>query len=102
MKTALTALALLPLALAGCTTTMPDGGDGTPVRAGVDTCDSDPAQRYVGQRATQEVGAAVLAATDARELRWLPPGTIVTMEYRYGRVSIAYDEQSIIERISCG
>ncbi|HMO68727.1 MAG TPA: I78 family peptidase inhibitor, partial [Novosphingobium sp.] len=41
-------------------------------------------------------------ATGARTLRWMPPRTAVTMDYRADRLTVSYDDNRIIERISCG
>jgi hypothetical protein len=87
------------LSLAACATVAEDG-DG-PIRPH-DSCKAESAQRFVGQKTSAEVGAAVLQATGARELRWLAPGMVVTMEYKYGRVGIAYDESNTITRVTCG
>jgi hypothetical protein len=88
------------LSLAACATVPADGEP--PVRAPRDTCKAEAGQRFVGQKATAETGAAILAATGASELRWLPPGIIVTMEYKFGRVGVAYDAGFTITRVSCG
>jgi hypothetical protein len=66
------------------------------------TCDAAPAQGLVGQKATSEVGQRMLELTGARVLRWVPPRTAVTMDYRYDRLTVSYDDDMIIERISCG
>jgi hypothetical protein len=68
----------------------------------LDTCRAEPGQRFVGERPTSETGAAILAATRSREIRWIPPDVIVTMEYKFGRVSVGYDENYRILRVSCG
>ena len=94
-------IAAAALALSACTT-IPANGEEPPVREVPDTCKAEPAQRYLGQRATAETGAAIVAATDSRELRWLPPGAIVTMEYKIGRVNVSYDESYRITRVTCG
>jgi hypothetical protein len=89
------------LSLSACTT-IPANGEEPPVREVPDTCQAEAGQRYIGSRATAEVGAAIVESTDSRELRWLPPGTIVTMEYKFGRVNVSYDENYRITRVTCG
>lgn len=66
------------------------------------TCNADAAQSYVGQTATSDVGAAILKATGARALRWGPPRSAMTMDYRQDRVNIMYDDASKITQITCG
>lgn len=92
------ALAAVP-ALSACAT-MQDGA--TPPRPAGDTCQGAPGQAYIGRTATAEVGAQLLAATRSREIRWVPPGTMVTMDYKYGRLTVSYDEAMKIVTVSCG
>ena len=93
------ALALVPLA--ACASVPP--ADEEPLRAMPEgDCNADPAKRFVGQRATSELGGRLLEVTGARVLRWVPPRTAVTMDYRPDRLTVSYDDNYIIERISCG
>ena len=66
------------------------------------TCKADAAQSYVGQTATPDIGGAIVKATGARTLRWGPPRSAMTMDYRQDRVNIMYDDAYKIERITCG
>lgn len=93
----LAALALGAVALAGCATVPADG----PGRAAANHCQAEPGQRFVGQRATGETGAAILAATGAARLRWVPPRTAVTLEFAYDRVTVGYGDDYVIETVSC-
>ena len=83
------------LALAGCATT----GEGS---GSARTCRPEPGQQFVGQRATAEVGAAVLRATRAGQLRWGPPRSAMTMDFREDRVTVAYDDAMTITMVTCG
>ncbi len=65
-------------------------------------CEVDSATRYVGQKATGELGAELLRVTGAKVLRWVPPRTAVTMDFRADRLTVSYDNNYVIERISCG
>lgn len=65
-------------------------------------CKQEPGAAFIGRSATAEVGAALLAATGARTLRWVPPRTAVTMDYRAERLTVAYDDGMIITQVSCG
>ncbi len=84
-------------ALSGCATA-PAVGD----RPGEDTCRAEPGQAFIGQRASAETGAAIMAATASRTIRWVPPRTAVTMEYGFGRVTVSYDDDYRITGVSCG
>ena len=81
--------------LAGCTTIEDD------TAAPRDTCQAEPGQRFIGQRATLETGAAIVEATNSTRLRWVPPRTAVTMEYAFGRVTVSYDDNYAITAVSC-
>ena len=66
------------------------------------TCSNDGLQQYVGQPATADLGAQVLATSGARTLQWVASGMMVTMEFRADRVRVYLDEQNRVERLSCG
>ncbi|MBL9069653.1 MAG: hypothetical protein JNM03_06620 [Sphingopyxis sp.] len=90
--------AALPLAACAATS-----GDAEPAPAPVPaTCSADAGASFVGQTATPELGAAILKATGARTLRWGPPRSAMTMDYRQDRVNVMYDDAYKIERITCG
>ena len=93
-RTALIAGALL---LAGCTAATPP-----PETASAPVCKADAAQGKVGQAATADLGAELLRLTGARVLRWVAPGMAVTMDFRPDRLTVTYDDKSIVTRISCG
>lgn len=66
------------------------------------TCNAEPVQGYVGQVASAESGAAILKASGARTLRWGPPNSAWTMDYRPDRVNVRYDDAMKIIAVSCG
>lgn len=99
-RTAIGGLALMTMA---CTATPPPEDDHVPVHG--DTgyiCDADPAQSLVGQVASSGLGARALELTGARSLRWIPPGTAVTMDYRPDRLNIELDAQNRVTALRCG
>lgn len=73
-----------------------------PVRELSGQCDASRAQDHLGHRASAEAGQALLRLTGATTLRWVPPRTAVTMDYRADRLTVSYDDSMTIERISCG
>jgi hypothetical protein len=83
------------LALAACATT-----DDGPELAG--SCNADPGQSFVGQRATADAGTALLEATGAKQLRWGPPRSAMTMDFRPDRLTVSYDDAMTIDRVACG
>lgn len=66
------------------------------------TCNAEGAASFVGQIATSEIGAAIIKATGARTLRWGPPRSAMTMDYRPDRVNVMYDDAYKIEKVTCG
>jgi type IV pilus biogenesis protein CpaD/CtpE len=65
-------------------------------------CDAAGADRFLGQTATSATGTAILRASNAAVLRWAPPNTMLTMDYREDRVTIWLDAASKITKIRCG
>jgi len=96
----LTGLLTATVLLAACATT-PATSEPTRPEAPA-TCNATSAQTYVDQRATAELGATLLARTGARTLRWVPPRTAVTMDFRADRLTVSYNDDMVIERITCG
>lgn len=84
--------------LSACATTGGEEPASSPTQA---ECKAEAGQSFVGQKATGEVGAALIKATGARTLRWVPPRTAVTMDFRPDRLTVSYDDDMVIERVSC-
>ena len=68
----------------------------------VGTCQDDSLPSFVGQPATQELGARMLAASGARTLRWVGYGMAVTMDFSPHRLTVYLDKANRVERASCG
>lgn len=101
-KAAFIALALVPLSvltIAACSTTA-DSAPPPPTGGGM--CTADQLGQFNGQPATAEVGRQIKAASGASIFRWLPKGSIVTMEYNAARVSVLLDERNRVETSRCG
>ena len=92
MKLYLMTAAAGAVALGGCAT--------TPQQSNF--CNADPAQLFVGQKADAAAGLAIRQATGADEVRWGPPRSPMTMDFRQDRVTVSYDDDMTITRISCG
>jgi len=43
----------------------------------------------------------MLAATGATILRWVPPRTAVTMDFNPSRLTVSYDDDYVITKVSC-
>lgn len=90
------ALAMLPLALAGCATAQ------TPVEpAPTGKCDAKSLTSVVGQTASEQLGAEILRRSGAARLRWISPGMMVTMEYRDDRVNVKLGPDNKVAAITC-
>lgn len=65
-------------------------------------CEAEPVQRHVGHKATQAMGATILRESGAHTLRWGPPDSSWTMDYREDRVNVRYNRAMTITAITCG
>jgi len=83
--------------LAGCATT-----GSAPDAPAAMACKAEPAQYHIGHDATQAMGTAILKDSGARTLRWGPPNSAWTMDYREDRVNVRYDDTMKITDITCG
>jgi hypothetical protein len=92
MKSKVLSIAAGAAALGGCATTYSE----------TNFCNAEPGQLFVGQKADAASGLAIRQATGADELRWVPPRTAVTMDFREGRVTVSYDDAMSITAVTCG
>ena len=90
---------LSALALAACST-VPAEGTEPPATGGA--CKDEGLTSFVGRDATEGTGSELLKQSGANALRWVPKGTMVTMEFRADRVTAYLDGSNKIERVSCG
>ena len=90
------ALPALALALVGCATS------GEPPLHGAGHCKAEAAVSLVGQPGTAELAAKALKLSGARVVRWIRPGSAVTMDYNPGRLDIDLDENGKVSRFRCG
>lgn len=67
-----------------------------------ETCNAGAARSLVGRPASAGLAAEARRLTGAQTVRWLQPGQIVTMEYRFGRLNIKLDARNRVEGFSCG
>lgn len=90
------------IALAGCMSAGTDdlaGAGGDPAAM---ICNADAAQSHIGHEATEAMGSTIRAQSGARTLRWGPPRSAWTMDYRQDRVNVQYDDNMKIIAITCG
>lgn len=65
-------------------------------------CRTTALEQFHGQAPTADVATTILRASGAKHLRWVPHGTVVTLEYRADRVTVALDAHNRIARVNCG
>ena len=95
-------LFFVPGLLAACASTSQTGA--TPVH-GVTPghkCEANGTDRFIGQMRTSHTRGAIMRATRAAVLRWSPPNTMLTMDYREDRVTVWLDQANKITKIRCG
>ena len=87
----------------------PDASAAAPAAAPADggqaprhRCDAQAAQSLVGQPygATTLEQARVAAGAD--EVRMLRPDSVITKEYKRGRLNVVVDAQQRVSRVNCG
>ena len=67
-----------------------------------DMCGMSLVQTYVGLRANDVVRNQVQARSEAATIRWITPGTAVTMDFRGDRLNAELDEDGVIRTLRCG
>ena len=92
----LTPALLLPLA--ACVVTPEPNGPSKFDRI----CNADNLGEFVGQPASTSVASAMVKASGAKTMRWVPKNGAVTMDYRPDRLSVALTEDIKVESASCG
>ena len=71
-------------------------------KAGGFECTAEPVQYAVGKKTSVALAQELMAKSGAEVLRWIPPRTAVTMDFSLVRLNIGYDDNMVIDRISCG
>ncbi len=90
---------LLVAPLAGCASAMapPAAPDSS-----VSMCRDTGLALHIGEVATTELGAKLIAESGAHILRWVAHGQMVTMEFSADRLTVTLDEQNRIHSVLCG
>lgn len=88
------------LALAACATAVPP--EPRVIGAGGSLCRPEGLGRFVGQPATQALGAEMLRVSGARILRWVGHGMMITMDFSPERLTVHLTADNRVERANCG
>ncbi len=93
-------LAVAPILLAACSTApaQPPVHGETPGH----TCTADGTSQFIGQTRSDKVAGAIKRVSKAAVLRWAPPGVMLTMDYRFDRVTVWLDSANKVTQIKCG
>jgi hypothetical protein len=91
-------IVLAALTLSACSTPPSEGP--APLPAG--SCHDDTLTTFLGQDATPEIGGTLIRQSDARVLRWVPKGSLITMDFSADRLTVYLDADNKIEKLSCG
>ncbi|WP_294172799.1 I78 family peptidase inhibitor [uncultured Sphingomonas sp.] len=70
--------------------------------AGGGECRNEGLERFVGQPASQQMGAEMQRASGARVLQWVGQDSAVTMDYRIERLRVRLDRLNRVESARCG
>ena len=95
MRSLLILLAASPVAACTIAESAPPGLPDGP-------CRNEPLAQFIGQPATQELGARMMSASGARILRWVPQGGMVTMDFSPARLTVKLDGSNRVEAANCG
>jgi len=94
------------LALAACANPVREAPYTTEVvpveKAGGFACAAESVQYAIGQKPSAEMGSKMVAESGSATLRWLPPHSMATMDYRPDRLNVHYNDDMIITRVNCG
>lgn len=85
------------LALAGC-----HGGKRPARPSDPAMCDVKRLTVLVGRPASAVAAAEALQLSGARTIRWVAPGTAVTMDYRPDRLNVQLTGSKKVKRFTCG
>ncbi len=106
MRTIAIAFALSSL-LAACASGRPPAyqtGKREPIslREDGDECGASMVQSYVGLRANPTVREEVTRRSGAAAVRWIDPGSAVTMDFRGDRINGELDVDGVVTVLRCG
>lgn len=90
-------LVVTALAIAGC------GHRSRPARgADPSVCDIRRLKVLVGRPGSAVAASEALRLSGARTIRWVPPGSAVTMDYRPDRLNVVLSGDKKVRRFTCG
>ena len=96
------AILLFAMVLPACATAAPQPE--IPVRGETPgfTCRNQGVARFVGRAATPELAAELRRASGAKTVRWVRPGTMITMDFRTDRLTVRVSARNRVIAANCG
>lgn len=70
--------------------------------AGQGRCSDVGLADFTGRKADAALGAEMMRLSGARILRWAPPRSAVTMDFREDRLTVGYDDGMVVTSAKCG
>lgn len=95
----------LVFALAACCSTgaaVLASDETRPTSATRASCNAEAAQRWVGLAFEPEVLEQARLAAGAETVRLLRPDSVITKEFRVGRLNVVIDPEGRVARVHCG
>jgi hypothetical protein len=99
---------LVPALLGACSTAAAPGPTHSPADLPVHgqtpghACTMEGTEQFIGQTRSDETADAIKLISNARMVRWVPPGVAMTMDFRSDRVTVYLDDSGRITKINCG
>jgi hypothetical protein len=93
-------LVCTPLLLAACA-----NSDRVPIASvppGSKCVQSAALDTFKGEAASADLATRIMMASRASNLRWVPFGAMITMEYSESRVTVRLDQQNRVLSATCG
>ena len=98
MRSAILLLAItLPACAAAEPVELPLRGQGSGV-----ICRSYGLDKFVGREAGTKLAAELRKASGAKTIRWVRPGSMITMDYRDDRLTVRLSERNRVIAANCG
>jgi hypothetical protein len=98
------ALGVLAMAMMmGAAPPPPSAPEGFPVRGETGHhCNAAKAKKLVGRKRSPTVEREALRLSGAGSVRWIPIGSMVTMDFRSDRLNLHLDRKGRILSVNCG
>lgn len=66
------------------------------------SCSESNLHQFIGRERSPALESEMRRVSGAKVVRWVPPGTAITMDYSGDRLTVSLDSRNWVERLSCG